>query len=170
MSKFHGEFLIWMPIKTEKLLRDGLSKTPDLIISNRVTDKGEEHYLKGIFQNVFPIAGGANFKVGLCNQSPADDDTLSSITTEPTTTNGYARQTLARNATGFPTFETVNGHNRIVSAEITFTASGGDFSTSFSRAFLTDDTDLFAYGGALSAPILLTDGNSFAMKYASFLD
>ena len=166
-----GQFRIWLPKNAGELF----AVEPDIIIPNRVTDEGEEEYLKMIFQNVSAIAGGANWYIGLCNQLPAEADILSSISTEPTVTNGYARQSLVRSAVGWPTITVINGHKVIRSATVTFTASGGSFDAAFTRAFLTDQASgtvgkLYAYSGALTAAVILADTQSFQMQYECFLD
>ena len=132
---------------------------------------GEEALLKMLFQGDNTIvAAGGNFYLGLCNQTPAKNDTLTDITTEPTVANGYARESIIRSAVGFPTIEQINGESRIVSLVLTFTASGGDFDKSFTRAFLCDVASgtagtLIAYSGAYSSPILLVDGESQQVKF-----
>lgn len=158
----HGQFRFFLP--------EG-----EIVIPNTVVDNGEEQFLKAIFQNVFPIAGGGNFYIGLCNQVPADLDVLGSITTEPNVLNGYARKAITRDATGWPTIDQVNSDKRITSAQVTFTAAGGSFDKSFTRAFLCDVSsgstgNLFAYSGALSQAITLADTQSFAMQYEFFAD
>jgi len=144
----------------------------EIIVPNTITDEGEEAFLKQLFQNV---ALSASLYVGLCNQTPAETDVLADLTTEPSVTNGYARELLTRNAVDWPGVDSVNGVKRIASKQITFTASGGDFSTDFTRAFLCDAASgsvgtLFSYSGPLSAAILLLDGVSFDMQYEFFLD
>jgi len=137
-----------------------------------ITTEGEEALLEALFQGVdtnFAAAGG-NLYLGLCNQTPDKADTMLDISTEPTVANGYAREAIARNITGFPTIEQVNGESRIVSLVLTFAASGGAFSTSFTRAFLTTSASgstgtLLAYSGAYATPILLADGQSQQIKF-----
>lgn len=132
---------------------------------------GEEALLKMLFRGDNTIvAGGGNFYLGLCNQTPLKTDELSDITTEPAVANGYARQPITRDAIGFPTIEQVSGETRIVSIVVTFSASGGDFSASFNRAFLTNVSSgsagiLLAYSGAYDSPILLEDGESKQMRF-----
>jgi len=144
----------------------------EIVILNTITDEGEEAFLKQLFQDV---TIGASFYVGLCNQTPVETDTLSSITTEPTVTNGYARELLTRNAVDWPGVDAVNGVKRISSKQLTFAASGGAFSTDFTRAFLCDAASgstgtLFSYSGPLAAAITLADGEDFDMQYEFFLD
>lgn len=136
-----------------------------------ITTVGEQDILKILFQGdniIVPAAG--NFYLGLCNQVPAKGDTLASITTEPSVANGYARIALSRDTTGFPTIEQVNGETRIVSKVVTFTAAGGAFDKSFTRAFLCNAAsgnvgELIAYSGAYASPILLADTQSQQMKF-----
>lgn len=136
-----------------------------------ITEEGEDALLQMAFQGIDSIvAEGGNFYLGLCNQTPNKDDTMADISTEPSVANGYARQAITRDATGFPVIEIVNGETRIVSLVINFAAAGGDFDASFTRAFLTTSASgsggtLFAFSGAYSSPILLADGQNQQMKF-----
>jgi hypothetical protein len=171
-----GRYHIWLPQPTWKVVSPMHHMgEADFILPNLVTDEGEEHFLKAILQNVFPIAGGANFYIGMCNQIPADTDLLTDISTEPTATNGYARQAITRDAIGWPTLATVNGHISLQSTTETFTASGGDFSAAFTRLFLTDQLsgttgDLYSYSGALTTPVTVLATQSFQAKYELFMN
>ena len=169
--KICGQFRIWKPRPKGSLF----PIEPDFILPNRVTDEGEQEYLKMIFQNVSAIAGGGNFYVGLCDQTPAEADLLSDISTEPGATGGYARKAILRSAAGWPTLTVVNGHTVLRSATITFAASGAAFDAAISRAFLTDQASgtggkLYAYTGPLSAALTVPDGQNFQMQYEVFLD
>ena len=136
-----------------------------------LTQVGKDALLKMAFQGDNTIiAAGANFYLGLCNQIPVADDILADITTEPLVANGYARKAIARNTTGFPTVEIVNGETRILSLVVDFAAAGGDFSASFNRAFICSAASgsvgtLFGYSGAYATPILLADGQNQQMKF-----
>lgn len=136
-----------------------------------ITYEGEEAFLKMLFQGDGTIiAPAGNFYLGLCNQSPDKSDTMASLSTEPAVANGYAREAITRDVTGFPVIEQVNNETRIVSLILNFAAVGGDFSASFTRAFLCTDSVgstglLLAYSGAYSSPILLTDGQSQQIKF-----
>ena len=169
--RIHGQFRIWLPKDAGEIF----APEPDIIMPNRVTDEGEQEFLKMIFQNVTEIAGGANWYIGLCNQLPAEADILTSISTEPAVSNGYAREALVRSAVGWPTLTVINGHTVMRSAAVTFTAAGGAFSAAFTRLFLTDQSSgtagkLYAYSGALTAEITLADTQSFQAQYEVFLD
>lgn len=126
--------------------------------------EGENAYLLDIFRK------GGTVYMGLCNQTPNKTDTLASITTEPSVANGYARQPITLDASGFPDIEIVNNETRIVSAAVTFAAAGGDFDKSFTRAFLCSVASgssgtLYGYSGAYSSAILLLDTQSKQLKW-----
>lgn len=173
---FKGRFHVWLPVVRRLVdIERGWIGEPDLIIPNLVTDTGELYYLRAIFRNSFPIAGGANWKVGLCNQTPADTDVLATVTSEPTIgTGGYARQNATRDAAGWPTESTVNGHSSIKTGTLTFTAAGADFDKSVSRLFLSDVAsgagNLFAYSGALLTPVTVLNGQSLLAQYEAFMN
>lgn len=120
--------------------------------------------------DVFCRAVVPTFYVGLCNQIPTKLDLLSSITSEPTSAGGYARQALARNSTDWPTLDTVNNVPRCKSKTVPFAASGADFSAAFSRAFLCTVVSgtagtLIAVSGALTTPLTILNGQT---KYVSY--
>lgn len=116
------------------------------------------------------IAPGANFYVGACKQIPSVGDLLTGITTEPTFVNGYARVPISRDATGFPTIDSVSGAVRILSKSLFFSAVGGDFDKPFDRLFLCDAVSgftgsLIGYSGAYSSDIIVQDGTQFDFKF-----
>ncbi len=151
----------------------GTSK--EIIVPNLITDEGEISFLKQIMQaDVVDLAAGADWFLGLCEETPGETDTLTTITTEPTVTNGYARQGFSRDATGVPTIELVNNAHRAVSLALTFTASGGSFSRAIQRAFLTNVSSgtsglLYSYSGLLPNPITVPVGTPLVVKYELFL-
>lgn len=147
-----------------------------IIVENNVLDEGEIAFLQMIWQaRVADVAAGGNFFIGLCGAAFAENTTLATLVGEPTVTNGYARQPIARNTTGWPTVSEVNGIKRAQSALITFTPSGGDFSASIQRMFICNVVSgtaglLFAVSGALPAAVLITlAGGPFTSRYESYL-
>jgi hypothetical protein len=160
----HGQFVLTFPNGKE------------IILPNTVVDEGEDAYLKMLFRaDATFVAGGGNFYIGLCDQIPVETDNLAAIGTEPGATGGYARLAVTRDAVGWPTIDTVNGRQRIISKQITFTATGADFDAPFSRAFMCNVASgsagtLFSFSGALSQAITLLDTQSFTMRYEVFLD
>ena len=163
----HGQFRFSFP--TNPLQED-------FVLPNIVVQEGEDSFLKMIFQNNDTIiAGGANFYLGLCNQIPAQLDSLASITTEPGLVGGYARKPITRDAVGWPTIDVVNDRKRIISKQVTFVAGGTAFDTAFSRAFICNILTgsvgiLFAYSAALDAAVTLLPGQTFDLQYEFFVD
>lgn len=146
-----------------------------VVVPNLIPDDGETEFLKMIFQNVSAVAGGADFYVGLCDQVPTESLLLSGITTEPTGAGGYARQPLTRDSTDWPTIATVNGHLCITSVPVTFTATGADYSRTFSRFFLTSVASgsagkLYSVSGPLVSPLLIIDGASYDAAYRLYMN
>jgi len=92
---------------------------------NGLADEGEEAILEVYFRNGTSYAP-TEFYVRLCNDTLVETDTLATVLNEPTSTYGYAPQLLERSLIGFPTKELNEGDYRLVSKELTFTASGGD--------------------------------------------
>lgn len=147
----------------------------EIIVPNLITDEGEESFLKQILRaDVTDVSAGGNWYLGLCEETPGETDTLASITTEPTSAGGYARQAFTRDATGVPTIELVNDAFRGVSITLTFAASGADFSRSIQRAFLCNVASgtagiLYSYSGLLPNAITILNGADIQVKYELFL-
>ncbi len=147
----------------------------EIVVPNLITDEGEESFLKQIMQaDVIDVSAGGNWFLGLCEETPAETDTLVSITTEPTSAGGYARQPFARNTTGVPTVELINDAHRAISLALVFAASGANFSRSIQRAFLCNVVSgtsgiLYSYSGLLPNSITVQDGANITVKYELFL-
>ena len=136
---------------------DALASQP--FEQNALADEGEQAML-----DVFFRAGTAptNFYVGLVNDTPVDTDTLSTITGEPSG-NGYARQLIERNSTGWPTLALDSGDYRAVSSVETFTASGGSIGPvtySFLTTVVSGTSGLLIAYNALSTSRTLANGES----------
>lgn len=167
-----GQFRVWLPESHSEGCV--ITPAPDLIIPNLVPLAGQEEYLKMLFRDATVVAGGGNFYAGLCDQTPDSGDVLTDITSEPNSNGGYARKAIERNSTGWPTITTVNGRKVIRSKTLTWTASGADFSATFSRLFLTDQASgtagvLFAFSGKLNAALTVEDGQSVSAQYEFFM-
>ncbi len=146
------------------------------ILPNRIFDEGEESFLKMIFQaDVADVSAGGNFFIGLCDDNDADNRTLATLIGEPGVVNGYGRKAITRDATGWPTIAVAGKMFRALSAQVTFTASGGSFDTAIKRAFLCNVTSgtgglLFALSGRLSGqPITVPVGTPLNAQYEVFL-
>ena len=150
----------------------------EIRIPNIVVLEGKEQFLRAVTRNEdMGLTGGPPplFYIGLCDQVPNAADTLTSITTEPTSAGGYARIGIERSSVGWPTIDEVNGVKRAMSKIVTFAASGADYSGAFSRAFLCSVSSgttgfLFSYSGALSVPITLLDGESVDVQYELYFN
>lgn len=146
------------------------------IQDNFILDGGEESFLKMITQgDVTDIALGGNWYVGLCGSNTlTESSVLADISDEVGTSNGYARQALTRDLTGWPTVARVDPYFRALSATATFTASGGDFDATFTRPFLTNASAgttgiLYAVANPLLTPVLVLDTESFNLNYELYL-
>ena len=130
---------------------------------NALADEGEQNLLDAYFrsQNSPSI-----FYIRLFNDTPVETDSISSLTGEPST-NGYSAQSLGRNTSGFPTLELNSGDYRVVSDQVTFTASGGSWGPVI-YATLTTSSDssgkLIAYV-ALSTSRTLADGETLRVRF-----
>jgi len=147
----------------------------EIILPNIITDEGELSFLKMIGRaDVVDVAASGDFFMGLCEEVPADADTLASITTEPTSAGGYAREPISRDGTGWPVLGAIGNAARIQSLQVDFIASGANFNRTFQRAFLCNVVSgtsglLFAYSGLLPNPIQVDDGQTHSAKYELYL-
>ena len=89
---------------------------------NSLVDEGEKSLLNSYFR---ATDSPTKFYIRLCRDSVLEADTLTDIQNEPSG-NGYAAVEVTRDSTGFPTIEMDSGDWRVVSKEVSFTASGGD--------------------------------------------
>lgn len=147
-----------------------------IIAPNLIPDDGEAEYLKMITRaDTTLIAAGGNFYIGLTSGTFTGASVLSDATAnEPSAAGGYARQVVTRDATGWPTIDSVNGIGRAQTTEETFAASGADFDKSFTRAFLTEASTgsvgkLLGISAALENAVTVLDGNNVKIRYELFL-
>jgi hypothetical protein len=130
-------------------------------------DEGEQWLLQVAFTEAQSVP--ANFYIGLdARTSLAEADTLASLVSEPST-NGYARQPVASDATadGWAVTQ-VGGDYRATSKTVTFTASGGSIGP-VTKMFVC--TVVSGTGGklvasrALSQSRTLANGESLQVSY-----
>ena len=154
-----GEFVILGP------------KSVEQIIPNTVVTEGEQAFLDMMMRGavgVVPPSG--SFHMGLMGDSIVRSLILSTIPGEPNATGGYARQSINRSATGWPTAGLVNGIPFVQSLSQTFAATGVDFSVPVERAFIasaaTGAGTLFSISAAFASPITVTAGaTGLALAY-----
>ena len=156
MKKYHGHFEIKHFDKNGKLIyRD---EGP-----NSLADEGETAMLDLFFRaGTAPTA----FQLALFNDTPVDTDTVAGLTGEPST-NGYARQDLARNSTDWPTLALDSGDFMVTSKAVTFTATGGPWGPVtyvVLIATISAAAKLCAYK-ALSQSRTVADGESIEVIY-----
>jgi hypothetical protein len=95
---------------------------------NRLVDAGEKAIVDSFYRNKSAnYFGMTNFYVGMYNGSISESTVLSTLPNEPTSgVFGYERKVIERSDVGFPTMEKHEDDWRVVSKDLTFTASGGD--------------------------------------------
>ncbi len=150
----------------------------ELVVPNSIVDEGEETFLKQICRadtTDVPAGPTGKYYVGLCGNTFDETTTLATLAGEPSSTGGYARIAVERDATGWPTLSQVNGVWRAQSKTVTFAASGADFDTAIWRAFLCNVASgtagrLFGVSGPLPAALTVLDGNSLPLTYELYLN
>lgn len=175
MSKFHptefrylhrrGGKIIWASSIGDLDIIEGsgdhfalLAEQP--FTENALADEGEENILDVYFR---AATAPTTFYLGLLNSTPTDTTTLATMTAEPSG-NGYSRQQIERNSTGWPTLALDGGDFRAVASVETFTAAGGTIGP-VTYAFLctnaaTGTSGKFLVYNALSSSRTLNDGDS----------
>lgn len=121
-----------------------------LVVPNNISLVGAQAILESAFQ-----LAEREWWVALVSGPPTLDMTEGDITEPTIGVNGYAREELTHDDTGWPTIAVSGDQAYVESRLITFEATGGDFDAAIQRcALLTNDT----YGAgqdilALSAPL-----------------
>lgn len=132
-------------------------------IRNSLANEGESIMLDSFFRG---LNSPTTFFIRLCHDSLDEADTLLTVQNEPVG-NGYAPIELERSTTGFPTLELHDGDYRLVSKQVTFTASGGDIGP-VNTAYLATTSDnsgkLVCFAG-LSVERTVLDGEYMLMRY-----
>lgn len=144
-------------------LRDGEVIWEQDWTENALADEGEQDILEVYFEGA---SGPAGFHYGLVNDTPVETDGLGDLSGEPST-NGYARQAVARNGTDF-TGAADAGDWKVTTKTVTFTADGGVIGpvTYAILATTSDNSGLLVSYVALSAERTLQDGDSLEATMA----
>jgi hypothetical protein len=130
---------------------------------NALTYQGESVLLDLFFRG---LNAPAQFYFRLCNDTLDVGDVLTTITGEPTS-NGYAPQLIERSDIGWPTIELHDGAYRVVSKQVTITASGGDIgpvNTGYIASTL-DNTGILVAFVNFDVPRTILNGSSLLAKY-----
>lgn len=109
---------------------------------NALVDQGEWLLLSKFFLDL-PADVPAGFYIRLCQDTLDEADILTTLTGEPTE-HGYAAVAIERTRVGWPTFELHGGDWRLVSKQVTFTATGGEIGP-VNTAFLATTSDNLGY-------------------------
>jgi len=130
---------------------------------NNLADEGESVMLDSFFraQNT-----PTTYYLRLARCAAVDTSILTTLTGEPTGY-GYAAAELARSVVGWPTLEIDDGDYRVVSKEITWTASGGDIgpvNLLYLATTINNTGKLIAYL-TLPADVIISEGNSGIAQY-----
>lgn len=135
------------------------------ITPNTVVQSGQKRMLQAVFQNQTSGKPMGTLQIALIDEIPSYVGLIAAITTEPTSQGGYARQSLTPVDANW-TVDSINGEGRVTSATVTFTASGADFSRTFSRYMLLESgSEIISYSSPISAPLLILNGQSTQIAY-----
>lgn len=143
----------------------------EIIVPNNIPQEGRQLILKSCFRDdQTDVASGGNYYIGLGNFVYDPTVGMATLGGELTVTNGYARQAITRDVTGWPTIQQIQSAYMLTSIVVNFGASGGDFSGVFNRMFLCTHSSgtggkLIAVSSALLTPQLITDGMTLPMSY-----
>ena len=136
-------------------------ETPELVRAqpwqlNALVNEGEQDLLSVYF---LAQAVRTTLYLGLVNDTIAETDGLTDLLGEPSG-NGYARQAVTRDTDWTGGFD--SGDYRVVTAQKTFTASGGAWTAvnELILATTADNTGLLLAHSALSVSRTLQDGDS----------
>jgi len=138
---------------------------------NILCDEGEKAMVDTFFRkNASLYFSDDYFYIGLYKGTVVETSTLSTIPKEPAASYGYSRLAVERSSVGFPTIEQdEDGNWRVVSKEITYTASGGDIGPINGAFLCTSSNDTGALIGAVAAGIDRTikagDQSKLSLKF-----
>ena len=122
MMNFHGLEQIWRVRQyyKGKVIYEETKK-------NIIVDEGEKAFVDVFYRANASVyfAPTPFFYVGLYQGSINETTVLTTIPNEPSG-NGYTRQAIARSTLGWPTIEKHEDDWRVVSTQVSFTASGGN--------------------------------------------
>ena len=102
------------------------------ILPNQFTTYGMQQVLKSAFWGE-----KRDWYMGLCARNPADMVTMDSLL-EPSAVNGYERQLLPLDKSGWSKIGIINGETFVESLAVNFTPVNGPFDKFVNRLFLTD--------------------------------
>jgi len=138
------------------------------VVNNAISAVGRGDMLTAFLQ---AIQVPTTFFLRLYNDTPADTDSLGSLTNEASG-NGYAAQELTRDASGWNTLANEGGLTHSVTSKVaTFSANGGSWGpvTNVVLATSSDNSGRFIGWAALGASRTLKDGEALKVNYGIFI-
>lgn len=154
-------------------MRGQFTRRDGLILPNNISKAGAKMILSAAFRNDVPT-----FYAGLVKGTPSLTMTMASMTEPTIGINGYARISIPRNSTGWPTENEVGGERFIETDWLTFAAVGGDFDKTIQRIALLSSAaydsadDVLALSAALPTELQITPTTPLVnrqFKYAVFI-
>lgn len=148
MKKFHGLEQIWTvrQIHKGRILWEETKK-------NIIPNEGEKALVDTFYRKNADLYFAADyFYVGLYKGSVSEDTELAGIPGEPSG-NGYSRTAIERSTVGWPTIQKHENDWRVVSKEITITASGGSIGPVTGAFLCTSLTDSGVLIGAVAMKV-----------------
>lgn len=140
---------------------------------NILVDQGEKAMVDTFFRkNASLYFSGDFFYIGLYKGTIVEGTVLSTVPNEPKedAAFGYSRLSVERSTIGFPTIEQdANGNWRVISKEVTYTASGGDIGPINGSFLATSSDDTGALIGAVAVGVERTikagDQSKISLKF-----
>lgn len=119
---------------------------------NILVDEGEKAMVDTFFRKNASLYFTADyFYIGLYKGTVVEGTILSTIPNEPAVAYGYSRLAVERSPVGFPTIEKdTEGNWRVISKEVTYTASGGDIGPVNGAFLCTSSNNTGALIGAVA--------------------
>lgn len=139
---------------------------------NILVDEGEQAMVDVFFRKRDSVYFAADFfYIGLYKGTIVEGTTLATIPNEPAVANGYSRLAVERSTIGFPTLELdpVDNNWRVISKEVTYTATGGDIGP-INGAFLATSSDnsgslIGAVAVGVERTIISGDQSKLSLKF-----
>ena len=153
----------WKHIRDGKVIFEFEDK-PNILV-----DEGEKAMVDTFFRKNADLYFAADtFYIGLYSGTVVEATVLATIS-EASSNGGYARIAVERSTVGFPTLDQHEGHWRVTSKEVTFTAAGGDIDA-VNGAFLCTSSDgtgslIGAVAAGTSRIIFSGDSSIVSLKF-----
>lgn len=131
---------------------------------NSLADEGERNVLDVYLRN---LNVPSSYYIKLWNDTPAETDSLKSLTGEPGGGAGYSPQQVLRDdsANGWPLMQFVGGNAQASSKQVTFDCTSSFTCTYATLATSSDNNGLLVSYASLSASKTLSSGEQLRITY-----